>query len=425
MAAAPPIFGTPAAAPVPPAGGERNGVVSDMHPKTRELFAQMRGAHLYREAYKKGMNLSRFLEEIDPSAGYKDGLDAFSRMMLVAGIRSKSDPANGYWADPFTKFYQDDRSLSLVPEWAARQWRKVSFPQQRTLFNSTAEALGSVMRPYADSPTIHAPQIAAAVPLDSLVGMTTGIHGDSYRAFYMTDVAADQRLTRVAQGAEVPRVTFTGADRTVDLFKYGRALEFTDETVRRSPIDKVAWWVMRKAVQTQTDKVATVMDVAINGDGNASTAATNYNLTTLDGAAVAGTLTVKGWVAFKNKFFNPYMLTVALGQEAVKLQLMLLNMGTANHLMGVVGPQLGFGQIEQINDHLSDAVRLGQTSDAPALTIVGMDARFAIERVVETAAETNETERFATRQTTALVLSEVEGYLVMDQLASKTLTISA
>jgi hypothetical protein len=423
MSAAPPVQIPPGAASPP--GEGRTAVVDSISPRARELFLQMRGANLYREAYKKGLNLSRFLEEQDPSANYRDGLDAFSRLMLVAGIRSKSDPANGYWADPFTKFDQDDNSRALVPEWAARQWRKVSFPQTRTLFSSTQEALGSVMRPYADSPMIHAPQIAPAVPLASMLAMTTGIHGDSYRAFYMVDVAADQRLTRVAQGADIPKVTFTGSDHTVDLFKYGRALEFTDELVRRSPIDKVAWWVQRKAVQTETDKVATVLDVAINGDGNASTAATNYNLTTLDPAAVAGTLTAKGWVAFKNKFFNPYMMTVALAQEAVKLQLMLLNMGTANHLLGVVGPTLGFGQIQQINDHLSDAVRLGQSADAPALTIVGMDSRFAIERVVETAAETNEVERYAIRQTQALIISEVEGFLVADQLGTKTLTISA
>ncbi len=421
MSAAPPTFGTQAAAPV----ADRPGVVETMRPKTDELFKQMRGANLYREAYKKGMTLSRFLEDVDPSTNYKDGLDSFSRMMMVAKIRSKSDPTNGYWADPFTKFDQDDNSRALVPEWAARQWRKVSFPQQRALFTSQAEALGSVMRPYADSPAIHAPQIFPPVPLSSLIAMTTGIHGDSYRAFYMVDVAADQRLTRVAQGAEIPKVTFTGGDHTVDLYKYGRALEFTDELVRRSPIDKVAWWIMRKAVQAETDKVATVIDVAINGDGNAATAATNYNLTALDPAAIAGTLTAKGWVAFENKFFNPYGLTVVLCQEAPKLQLQLLNMGSANILMATAASSLGIRATQPMNNRLTNDVLVGQTPDAPTLTLVGMDARFAIERVVETAAETNEVERYAIRQTSALILSEVEGYLVADQGATKTLSINA
>lgn len=419
MAAASPVKASPAEVP------GRNQTVDQVSPRAKELFLQMRGANLYREAYKKGMNLSRFLEEEDPSTNYNDGLDAFSRMMFVAGIRGKSDPANGYWADPFTKFDETDHTRALVPEWAARQWRKVSFPQTRTLFNSTQEALGSVMRPYTDSAVIMAPQIAPAVPLSELIAMTTGIRGDSYRAFYMTDVAADQRLTRVSQGAEIPRVIFTGSDHTVDVFKYGRALEFTDELVRRSPIDKVAFWVQRKAVQAETDKVATVIDVAINGDGNANTAATNFNLTTLDAAAVAGTLTAKGWVAFKNKFFNPYGLTAVLVQEAVKLQLQLLNMGTANYLMASIGSTLGLGSLRPINSRLSDDVAVGQTPDAPSLTIVGMDTRFAIERVVETAAETNEVERYAIRQSQALIISEVEGYLVLDQQATKTMNLNA
>lgn len=425
MNAALPVMSTQPS--MPPTGPveARNGVVDATRPKTRELFQQMRGANLYREAYNKGMNLSRFLEEVDPSTNYKDGLDSFSRMMMMAGIRSKSDPANGYWADPFTKFDQDDNSRALVPEWAARQWRKVSMPQTRTLFNTTQEALGSVAHPFFDSHVIHASQIAAPVPLSALVGMTTGIKGDSYRAFYIIDVPSQQRKTRVAQGAEIPRVTLVGSDHTVDLFKYGVGLEFTDELVRRSPIDKIAFWVQREAVQAEVDKVATVLDVAINGDGNALTAATNFNLTTLDPAAIAGTLTAKGWVSFKNKFFNPYSLGVVLTQEVGKLQLQLLSMGSANIIMSTVDGAQGIGTITGINNRLGDNVLVGQSADAPALTLVGMDARFAIERVVETAATTTEVERFANRQSSTLFLSEVEGYLVADQAGTKTLNLNA
>ncbi|GIW06366.1 MAG: hypothetical protein KatS3mg060_1171 [Dehalococcoidia bacterium] len=403
-------------------------MITAVRPRAAELLDRMADGALYREAYSRGMNLSAFLEAEDPSDQYRDGLDGFQRLLKCANIIPTSDPGAGYFADRFEAFDRDDRTRALVPEFMARIWRAVKHrrPETRAVLTSDLEALGSVARPYVDAATPRYTQIQPAIPLAELVAITTPIDTDAYRAFYMTEPAAsEKRLVRVSEAAEIPRVTLRGGDHTIRLHKYGRALEVSYEQLRRQRIDKVAWWVMRMAVQAESDKVATALDTLINGDGNAGTAATSFNLTALDAGASAGTLTVRGWLAFKMKFRNPYAVVAAFADETTALQMRLLNLGSANVPLVTVQAQSGFGGFLPINDSLSDMVRLGVTDDVPALTIVGVDTRFALERVVEIGADITEVERWATRQTQTLVMSEVEGYAVLDAAATKILNVNA
>ena len=166
------------------------------------------------------------------------------------------------------------------------------------------------------------------------------------------------------------------------------------------------------------------IDVMVNGDGN-NNAPTTYALTTLDDDATAGTLTLPGWLAYKMKFANPYMLTGALAQESVALQMMLLTTGSANVPLVTVQQPSGLGAFTPINPGLRDSVALGWTSDAPAQKIVGFDRRFAIERIVDVGATITEIEQFITRQVQVLVMTEAEGYAIIDKNAINILNVNA
>jgi len=397
-------------------------------PGPADLFAQM-GPQMYRAAYKEGMSLSAWLEKQNPSGQYKDGLDAFSRMMMQAGIVTRSDTQAGYHADKFEKFYENEQTRSLLPEWWARRWREAATGRPvttRATYGSDDAAVGSLNNPYIDNGVARwDQQIAPAIPISQLVAITTPIDGNTYRSTYLTNSAANQRLVRVGESADIPTVKLTESDRTVTLYKFGRGLEATYESLRRMRIDKVAMHIARMAVQAETDKLAAILDVIVNGDGNSGTSATNYNLTTLDSAASAGTLTLKGWLAFKMKFANPYMLTTALATEATALQMMLLNTGSGNTPLVTIQAASGFGGFNQINPGLRDGVALGWTAEAPTLKIVAIDNRFAIERVYEMGANVQETERFIRNQTELMTFSEVEGYAVIDANAMLTLNVNA
>lgn len=388
-------------------------------PRAQELLRSLTPA-TYREAYGRGMSLSAYLEQQDPSDEYKDGLDAFGRLMKCAGIRTVSLPEQGVWADEFDAFNRDDSTRMLVPEWLARQWRRAASGREvltRSIYTAGDNIPGSGLAPWVDAGLARATRIAPAIPLNRLVAITTAINSDAYRAYYLTDVTAENRMARVGEGAEIPRVKLTGGEHTTRLYKYGRALEASYEALRRMRIDRIALHIARLAVQNESDKVETALDVLVNGDGNAGTAATSYNLTTLDSATTANNLTWKSWLAFEMKFTNPYVLDVALMVEAIALQVRMLNVGTANAPVPI-------SKFATINPG-GGAVGIGWTSAAPANTIVGIDTRFALEHVVEIGADIQEIERWATRQVQVLTMTEVEGFNVFDQAATKLIATNA
>lgn len=390
-------------------------------------LARQFGPEMYRRAADKGMSLTSYLnihENADPDN--RDGLDVFDRVLMAEGIRTNGVPSLDIYPSTYEEFGRTPQRQAMAVEWMLRQWRKVSQAgvEKRDLFMHSDNVPGSWNRPYADAQQARWDQrLAPAIPLSELVAVTTPITGSVYRATYLTHSASEVRKVRVGEGAEVPRMKLVSSDRSIDVYKYGRVIEASYEELRRQRLNKVSLIIQQAAIQAEIDKVATVLDIMVNGDG-ASGAPTTHDLTTLDAAASAGTLTLKGWLAFKMKFANPYMISGALMQEAVALQLALLNTGSANiPLIGANLGNLGTG-LAPINQ-FADAVRYGWTTDAPALKIVGFDPRFAIERVTEIGADISEIERFTTKQTQTLTMTEVEGYSLMDVNAVEILDVNA
>jgi hypothetical protein len=387
------------------------------------------GSNVYRRAYDKGLSLSAFLESEMPSSEYKDGLDAYERLLMEAGIRTKSIPEVGIWADDFSKFDADKNTRALIPEFIARCWRRAATGKAyntRGLFTSGDNIIGTAGNQITFDPMARtSTQIAPAIPLSELVSFTTGITGRTYEAYYLTEDAASERMVRVAEAAEIPRTKIVGGDRSIKLKKYGRAIEESYEAMRSMKVDRVAKLIELMAVRAEMDKVSAVMDVIINGDGNSGTAATSYNLTTLDTLAAAGTLSLKGWLAFKMKFANPYVMTTALTTDVVALQMFLLNAGSANIPLAFLPTTVGVGNFRPINPGLADGVGLGWTADAPTLKIVAIDNRFAIERVFEIGGNISEVENIIERQVKLMTLTEVEGYMTFDASANKVLDVNA
>lgn len=375
------------------------------------------------EAYKDGQNLTMLLEEKSPSED-KLKFDAFDRLMQMTGIQTVSYPDRGYWASSGGPLVDTTIGRALYPEFFARTWRRVAYAKSRATYLSTDGTPGSWQRPYDDAEQARwDTQIAPAIPLSELVGTVTPVTGADYRSFYLTHDATKVRHYRIGESAEIPTYKLADSENTIQLQKFGLGLEASYEQIRRMRVDKLAMQIARVAVQNEVDKVDAALDIAVNGDGN-SNSPTTYNLTALDGDAVAGTLTLKGWLAYKLKFVNPYFLTGALMQETVALQLALLDVGSAN--VPLAGANLG-GMIQSLTpiNTTSDGVRYGWLSAAPALQIVGFDRRWAMEQLVEIGGQIAEMERFITRQTEFMSMTEVNGFAKVDATATLILDVNA
>lgn len=401
---------------------------------TRELWEQFGAdplayyqrvvADMQRRGIEDRPTVSRVLEHVSPSE--KDELDAFSRLLRAAGIRTRSDASAGYWASPAAEFFErGPANRALYTEFFARKWREVAFasPQQRAVLLSSEGTPGSWERPYTDAAMARWDErIEPAIPLSELVAMTTPISGQDYRSFYLTYDAEQLRKFRVGESAEIPIATIAGSEHIIRLAKYGRGLKATYEELRRMRVDKLARFIQMASVQSEVDKVAAAIGVLVNGDGNANTAATNYDING-DFGETAGSLSLSGWLQFKMKFVQPYTLTHALMNEDVALELALLDVGSTNSGVLVYNAGGLAGGITPIN-RTADNVRYGWTAEAPANKIVGFDRRFALEHVVEIGGQIDEMERFITNQTQVMTMTEVDGFAILDANASKTLDIS-
>jgi hypothetical protein len=233
-------------------------------------------------------------------------------------------------------------------------------------------------------------------------------------------------MLRVTEAAELPKAKISEASRVTRLYKFGRALEASYEALRRLPIDDFALHVRMLRLQTEVDQVAAALDVAVNGDGNGGTAATVYTKATLDSGMTINVLSLRAWTAFKLLWANPYTLTTVLANQDVVLDMLLLNIGTANALLASNPvPGLVNQPWTPINNRFAEGVRFGITTDAPARQIIGFDNRFAVEHITENGSDISEAERYITRQTEVLTFSMNEGYAILDQGAVKIFNLNA
>lgn len=394
------------------------------------------GVRYLEAAYKNGRTLSHQLEIDDPSSNYPgERTDAFQRVLKANQIITRSMPEWGIAADEvmaFERLSEGDANHSAgktaMVEYFSRQYRAAATgknPSTRALFTSQDQPLNSLSNPYADNPNARwETDLAPAIPLESVIGATTGIDRRTYRAFYLTPSATQTRLKRVVEGTDIPKVKVNGGDREIQLYKYGVALEMTYEQMREMRIDVVSRMIQRMAVQAEVDKLEAVVDVIINGDGNSGTSATNFNLTALDADASVGELTLLAWLAFKKKLANPYFLNTALMREAVSLQLELLSVGNANIPLVALAGANSYGSIQRINK-TSDAVNYGWTDAVGANLILGFDKRMAVERVFQIGANVQEMQKFINNQTELMTMTETEGYAIMDGNSAKTLNLAA
>ena len=376
------------------------------------------------ESMKAGVTISRYMDMMNP-AEEGSRLDAFQRQLKNAGLITRSIPQAGVWASRVEDFYGTPGGRLLFMEHMAREWRKVSHatPQQRAIILSSDAVLGSPERPFADQGPFWNNQFEPAIPLTEVVAMTSSISGEDFRSLFMTYDAEALRLYRVGESAEIPTANLQTSTRSIRLRKYGRGIRTTYEQMRRVQVDRIAWWFRWQAVQSEIDKLAAAMTFLISGDGNSGTGATEINQSTLDATATPGELSLIAWLKFRMQFAPPYVLTTVLAQIDEIVQLVSLNLGTAN--VPLTSASLsGLGNTLSPINATADGIRYGWTDEAPNLKYLGFDRRAALEQVTEIGGDITETERFITNQTEVTVMTEVNGFAILDPAATKLLDIA-
>lgn len=358
-------------------------------------------------------------------------MDAFSRILAAAGIRTASSPARGVWASMWGEFATNTTYPSglraMVPEFVSREWRKVQYgvpsPQQRSLYTEGEGIVGSWERPYADAMNGRwSKMLQPQIPLAWLIALTTPITGREYRTYYLQSDATNERFKRVLESTNIPTLKLVGAERVVNLHKYGGGIEATYETLRYQRIDKIALHIQQLAARAEAEKVSQILDIMVSGDGNSGTGAIAHTQTGLHSGSTAGTLTLTAYLNYLMQFESPYRATGIIGRNADVLKVMLLSTGSANIPLAFLAAT--FGSVRPVNQDMAN-LPIAWHSDAPASTLVAFDGNYAVERVVEIGSTITEVEKYVKQQVEGIYMTETEGYAKMDVNAVRTLDISS
>jgi hypothetical protein len=99
-------------------------------------------------------------------------------------------------------------------------------------------------------------------------------------------------------------------------------------------------------------------------------------------------------------------------------------MPNSNPLLRQVASDLGFGALDAMQDLANGRVLYGQTDAVATGVYLGIDARYALERITEIGSDIQETTRFIERQTELMTFTENDGFGILDTNANKTWTMA-
>lgn len=335
---------------------------------------------MYQEAVVKDVYLNDILEAEDPSINYKDtpfeNTTALQRQLIVRGIKTY-----GANADRVSKFFETTDNQLLFPA-----------------------LVESSVRKGLNENNIVGQIVATTTNLSS---------GDTYKSMIWEDDPASEELRRVSQGAPLPETTITLGDKEITVYKYGRMLVGTYEAIRNQKLNVYLLKLQQFGYRLALNEAQAAIEVLINGDGGVSGADT-YNITDLGGTQ--NQMAFKPFVKFKGKFKDGYSPDIFLAQEQLytdTITLQEFNNALLGYRLAVTGePDKVLGGLPKRCDKV------------PVNKMIGIDTRFALNRVIATPLRI-EYDKLIDTQVERAAISYAGGFEILDPEARKVLNVGA
>lgn len=210
---------------------------------------------------------------------------------------------------------------------------------------------------------------------------------------------------RIAEGADLPTAKISIGEKAINLWKHGRAIEMTYETVRRMRIDLFTKQMGAIVKDITFQNFDAAVDVLVNGDGNANAAskiATLDNLDALTGESLASAM-IDYW------FENHYIAnTLTMNKEKFKK---LVGMTFDSSLTPGATARLSFN-IPQIGAQ-TVTILCGDVPQIGSKDVILMSNKdMSLIRYEENGSNIQENQSFARNQTNLLTVSENSGYAI-------------
>lgn len=245
--------------------------------------------------------------------------------------------------------------------------------------------------------------------LSYLCNTTIGVDSNIVKSATL-DLLSDKnkrsvKKMRIAEGADLPTAKISIGEKAINLWKHGRAIEMTYETVRRMRIDLFTKQMGAIVKDITFQNFDAAVDVLVNGDGNANAAtkiATLDNLAALTGESLASAM-IDYW------FENHYIAnTLTMNKEKFKK---LVGMTFDSSLTPGATARLSFN-IPQIGAQ-TVTLLCGDVPQIGSKDVILMSNKdMSLIRYEENGSNIQENQSFARNQTSLLTVSENSGYAI-------------
>lgn len=266
-------------------------------------------------------------------------------------------------------------------------------------------------------PAFLASQVIAGILASSLVPALVAaevrINSHVAEKIALTDTAADRTLKFVGEGADLPRTQIRRAEGNITLYKYGRLLEASYESIRMQHLDVVGLMLQRIGMQIGIDQTDDLIETLIAGDGTANSAVVDTD------AEVSGTLDYDELVRLRLAFPIGYDMTDCVTNDA--------NLRTILNMAEFKDPLAGF-RFQATGDFATPMGarwhRWTSTGSAAFSTdrILAVDNRGAAALYREDTL-LEESDRLIDKQIERRAISEWVGFMKLDNSATACLDI--
>lgn len=377
----------------------------------------------YKAAQEQGLTLPQYLARKYPTDANKYG-NTFDQLMASSGMFLVEDRETGLRPPSMADVLSGKVDINMASAITRPDGQDALTPSGRLLF--PAALLDMIEHELREDNS------AFAAVFNRMVAQTVSVNTPRYDQVVINlsgpRTSRSQPISQLAEPAKMISITLAEVSRRMPVYSIG--LEISDEAQRASALDLVGIAVREQALQERADRLLEDLKAMVDGDEDSGqTALSSVTMQSFDSAIdAAGKITQRAWVKYLRSQWRRRTIDWVIA-----------DIDTYLAIEGRTGRPTAMDQSandERLNSlpaialpGIPDRVNIFPLEDASTLganTLVGIDSRKAIRKIVYAGAAYQAIEDFVMRRSTAMRFDWSERYerLGYDQAWAKvTLTV--
>ena len=361
-------------------------------------------------AGENGRSFSQEVNVMSPEALLRRGRSSFAEIMQARGWYSTDHPDGFFRASLCEELISSPVGQVCVYDICQRSYhgRRAT----RSIVSDDSSPQGSPANPTSGDGR-PSQDIAAPFDLNEVIGNMADIPDRNYQPSQW--VYSKEAMTRepVEPTEDVPQTTLGDRAGVIHLQKWGNRFVIPYETLRgnRIRVNKLASMFALEGATARIQQLEELAKVGYLGDGTTDSLPTIangrlINLTTLDTAASASTLTSAAWTGIQFLFDLPYTWTHSIMGDAAAKDLINLTLPNSRTHYGEITNVGAEGYpVTDIMNGATRRVRVGILKDMVDTHIVNIDARYGFELISQAGSDISEQAKIIRNQTEEFVIT--------------------